>query len=39
MQESDSATTRQIARRFGHCKACNLANARQAYEGIGVIAA
>jgi hypothetical protein len=39
MRDSDSAMTRQITRRFGHCKARNSANARQAYEGIGVIAA
>jgi len=29
----DDATTRQIARRFGHCKARNSANARRAREG------
>jgi hypothetical protein len=34
----DDATTRQIAR-FGHCKARNSANSRQAREGIGVTAA
>jgi hypothetical protein len=39
VRDSDGATTRQIARRFGHCKARNSANARQACEGIGVTAA
>jgi hypothetical protein len=39
VQESDGATTRQITRRFGHCKARNSANARQACEGISVTAA
>jgi hypothetical protein len=39
VQESDSVTTRQIARRFRHYKARNSANARQACEGIGVTAA
>ncbi|CAM6005563.1 unnamed protein product [Sphagnum balticum] len=29
VRDGDSATTRQIARRFGHCKARNSANARQ----------
>jgi hypothetical protein len=39
VRDSDGATTRQIARRFGHYKARNSANARQACEGIGVTAA
>jgi hypothetical protein len=39
MREGNSAITRQIIRRFRHCKARNSANARQAYEGIGVTAA
>jgi hypothetical protein len=33
VRDGDGATTRQIARRFEHCKACNSANARQLVRG------
>ena len=39
MRDSDSVIMRQIIRRFKYYKAYNLANIRQAYEGISVIAA
>jgi hypothetical protein len=38
MRDSNNAMTRQITRRFRHYKAYNLANARQACEGISVTA-